>query len=716
MKAKEVLRLYKVGERDFRGENLQGQFFKSQDLSNADFRGTDIRGANFSKATLNCANFGRAKAGLQQHWKITLVIASWLFAGVSGTFSVFVGSLVSLIFHPRTSGNVVLIFGWISLAILVTFFSITLYRGIGPGLSTLGITSAVGIVVAVAVKLIVGTPGTVGVAVGVILGIAGTVGIAVAITVAGTIIGTIGVAVAVTFAIAGAIATVSIDGASFAKAVSVGDSAGDIVGTSTVAIVSILFSTYISWYALAGDPRYRMIQSIATAYAATNGTSFYKAKLSNADFNQTYLKGTDFRKAKLVRTCWHQAQKLDHVRPGDTYLRNAQVRALLQSGQAQEKGFDFQNLRGINLRGANLADTSFRGSDLSKANLQYADLSRANLGQAQLDQTDLTRACLTGACIEDWGITNDTQLQDVRCDYIYMRWVRSEDPDQNPHRKPDNWAENFADGDFDDFIKPIVDTLDLYHNQEVDPRAIAISLKHLAEHNPDAELRIAAIEAKGDNKILLRVKTSAVGNHSELSRNYFETYNQVKALSKSEVQLLLESKDERIHSLENFVETALKCPSFFAETYYQQGDNVNEKQSVNIHAGRDVKNISGVAGGNINGVINLGELQGDVNNKIQQIPDEPNHNQSDLKKLLSQLQTAITEEPTLSETEKAAALEQIKSLAEAGQAPQLGKMQQLAKRATAILKGMISGLSEGTKLVTSWDKLGPVIMALFSLG
>jgi hypothetical protein len=36
----------------------------------------------------------------------------------------------------------------------------------------------------------------------------------------------------------------------------------------------------------------------------------------------------------------------------------------------------------------------------------------------------------------------------------------------------DNWDETFKDGDFADFIKPIVDTLDFYHNSGVDPRVI----------------------------------------------------------------------------------------------------------------------------------------------------------------------------------------------------------------------------------------------------
>lgn len=55
-----------------------------------------------------------------------------------------------------------------------------------------------------------------------------------------------------------------------------------------------------------------------------------------------------------------------------------------------------------------------------------------------------------------------------------MRSPTLDDP--NPRRKkPDNWKETFADGNFADFIKPIVDTLDLYHHSDVDPRAIAHS-------------------------------------------------------------------------------------------------------------------------------------------------------------------------------------------------------------------------------------------------
>jgi hypothetical protein len=132
----------------------------------------------------------------------------------------------------------------------------------------------------------------------------------------------------------------------------------------------------------------------------------------------------------------------------------------------------------------------------------------------------------------------------------------------------------FADGEFGDFIKPIVDTLDLYHNQGVDPRAIAVALKELAENNPNAELEIVAIERRGEDKILLRAKTASTASKSELSREYFINYNQLKALAEQDFQALIAEKEYQINRLENMITTALERPSFYAETYTNQGDTI----------------------------------------------------------------------------------------------------------------------------------------------
>ncbi|MHC5863507.1 MAG: pentapeptide repeat-containing protein, partial [Nostoc sp.] len=118
----------------------------------------------------------------------------------------------------------------------------------------------------------------------------------------------------------------------------------------------------------------------------------------------------------------------------------------------------------------------------------------------------------------------------------------------------------FGDGEFGDFIKPIFDTLDLYHSQGVDPRAIAIAFKELAENNPEAELEIVAIERRGENKILLRAKTVTTANKSELSRDYFINYNQLKALAEKDFKVLIAEKEYQINKLENMITTALERP------------------------------------------------------------------------------------------------------------------------------------------------------------
>ncbi|MEM6614800.1 MAG: pentapeptide repeat-containing protein, partial [Cyanobacteria bacterium P01_C01_bin.72] len=147
------------------------------------------------------------------------------------------------------------------------------------------------------------------------------------------------------------------------------------------------------------------------------------------------------------------------------------------------------------------------------------------------------------------------------------------------------------------FIKPIFDTLDIYHNQEVDPRAIAISWKQLVENNPDAKLEFASMEIKGENQdhLLLRLKAEANADLSQLSADYFETYNQIKALTAAEYKELIAAKDNRIQALENMVDTALKRPGFYAETYNHQGDKIisGEQCKINLKDGNYNEQIEG---------------------------------------------------------------------------------------------------------------------------
>lgn len=410
-------------------------------------------------------------------------------------------------------------------------------------------------------------------------------------------------------------------------------------------IAVLTLSVYITWRVVTRDEKQKLIRDIAISITAIGGTSFCNADLTDVNFTQAILKTTNFRKAILTRTRFYQAKMLDFVNPGKTYLQYAQLQQLLVTGQGQDKNFDRQDLRGTNLQGANLVDASFIGADLSEANLQDADLSRAKLVQAQLKGTDLTGATLTGAYIQNWGITSDTKFDGVRCEYVYMRLPTKENPD--PLRKPDNHKEVFADGEFGDFIQPIFDTLDLYHNQGVDPRAIAISFKQLAENHPDADLRIVGMEVRGEDKFLLRAKTAAMADKSELSSEYFATYNEIKGLPEREIKLLLEEKDSRIRSLETMVVTALQSPKFYAENYNNRGDTMSQspKKQSNF-------NLQGAqfAGGLVDAeTVNAHQIGGNITNYTPEQKQNLAEAAAEIQQLLKHLEQTY---PTTTTSEK----------------------------------------------------------------
>ncbi|NJO29656.1 MAG: pentapeptide repeat-containing protein [Richelia sp. SL_2_1] len=459
-------------------------------------------------------------------------------------------------------------------------------------------------------------------------------------------------------------------------------------------------SAYIAWRAMKGDEKYALVRNAAVAFAAIGGTSFRGADLTDANFTAAKLKSTDFRTAKLIRTCFHKTKLIDRVRPGTSYLQHSQIRQLILTGQGQDKNFNRLDLRGINLKATLLTDASFIGTDLSEACLQDADLSRAKLVQTQLDNTDFTGATLTGAYIQDWNITHETNFRGVKCEYVYMRLPTKENP--NPLRKPDNNAEVFSDGDFGDFIQPIFDTLDLYHNQGVDPRAIAISFKELAEKNPDAELEIVAMEKRGDDKFLLRAKTAPSADKSELSGQYFDTYNQIKGLPEREIQLLLAEKDNQIHRLENMVMTALERPSFYSNTQIEQ------VRTMTNNPNGDSQNISfgNVDGGNFQVARDNSNQQMEV--KVKQGKELT---QADVIQMLVRIEQLVNSTPELPSADKEKSLRYLGAAKEETQAAEPDK-----QLAAGNLKRMAQTIETASKTVESgktlWGNIQPVLQEL----
>jgi hypothetical protein len=112
---------------------------------------------------------------------------------------------------------------------------------------------------------------------------------------------------------------------------------------------------------------------------------------------------------------------------------------------------------------------------------------------------------------------------------------------------------------------------------------------------------------------------------------------------------------------------------------------------------------------NNNGILNLGEINGNVSQTIQQIPAE----QNDLKTLLSQLQTLINTSP-LSETAKQKALTKTQDIAEATQQPE-AEQQNIVQKTLGYFDGLADSLESGTETAIKLGETVAGIAHLFGL-
>ncbi|NJM73487.1 MAG: pentapeptide repeat-containing protein [Scytonema sp. RU_4_4] len=445
---------------NYRCAKLRGKSFKGQDLTGADFSYCDIRGADFTGAILRGANFSHAKAGLQRRWAFALVIFAVLLSAVSGLLSAISGSLLGFILVDGNRENIYV--GVISSIVLLVFLLLSVRRGVAAACGFLAVAVAGAGFAAVAwagivavawvgtgtqtrvIELATVVAVVVTGAVAVIVAATGLLVISGAAVVAGFIAGLL--AVAVTVSVAGAVA-----GAVVVAAAKIG---GVVAGTpsATVAVLTLILSADVSCRALYEDEKQSWVRSIGLGLVTQHGTRFQGSDLTDADFTQAMLKNTTFKKSILARTCWFQAKNLNLADIRTTYLEDEKIRQLVVTKELQNQNFDGWNLQGINLQRANLKDASLVATVLNESNLQDADLSRVNLTRAQLDRTDFRGAILTGAYIGDWGMTPETKLDGVKCEYIFLCVPTKDHP--NPHRLPSNWEETFEDGEFTQFLSP----------------------------------------------------------------------------------------------------------------------------------------------------------------------------------------------------------------------------------------------------------------------
>ncbi|OKH26492.1 hypothetical protein NIES593_00010 [Hydrococcus rivularis NIES-593] len=737
---------------DFRGANIRGANFTNAKLVEANFSSADIRGANFTNAIfidikvnfssedVQGANFSSAKAGLQKRWIAFLLVASFLLSAISAYFPAAIGLLATTMRLDLPN----LLLGVVILFFLIIFRRTIIHKGlnlaenfaqvfaISFGFGFLVLIASGDFANAIPTAFALGVTFVVVFAAAVAVTFAGAFAIAIATATARVFVEV------VTFAGAGAGAGAAIytvyvnanylfDGLSDfdSGALAYTNAVGSFLGSGFFA----LLSSYIASQSFKGDEKYTVIRKAAMKIAAIGGTKFYNANLTKANFQNATLKSTDFREANLTRTCFYKAKELDSILPGATYLKNPELLQLLITPKdsvpkdSVKKNFNNQVLQGVNLDGYDLTGYQFIGTNFYQSSLKEANLKQAILVRTQFESADLTGAKLTEACIEGWLVTKTTKLEDIECDSIFMKLSENGSKiDQMPPRG------KFKPGEFKNFIKTILDTIELYNDFDMNPK-VALQVIESLSKNYSTQLEIVGIR-RTEYGINLIVKSSRSIDEQQLKDEYHYEYNQTLSLDLADPQKILPDNTEILEIVTNMVEEAKNRPTTYvkynsgivAGIYNNQGDTMSDKSNP-IHFGNVGGDVTGVAGGDISGVAGKditgtagGDISGTVTTTIAQLEKSDTPEAPKLAELLKQLQEAIESDTNLSDDDKVTALEQVKAIAESGQKPKEGAMQKVAKNALTMLRGTIAILPSTASLFEACNKLLPLISKLLGLG
>jgi uncharacterized protein YjbI with pentapeptide repeats len=664
------------------------------------------------------------------------LLISLFLSLISGLMSGLTTAWVTLFLTPNNIKQYTIIPGVLLLIVLAIFFIVTLRQGlvVGAGAGAVTGAGAAAVIGAVAAAVSVAVPVGGAVAGAWAAAVAGAGALAPAGAAAGALAGAVAVAMAgaTAGATAGALAGATAAAVAVAVAAAVAAAvapAGAGAGAGAVAALGI----YIAWRTLAGDEKQALIRTIVIAFAATGGTSFRNANLTDANFTEATLKSTDFRTANLTRTCFRNTEKLDRARVGKSILADTRIRELLITGNGYKKSYVSANLQGANLIGVNLNEANLKQANLNEATLHQANLESANLTDTQALATDFTEARFTGACLEAWNIDANTKLDRVDCRFVYLlEYPQPGTGDRE--RRPHHINKCFEPGDFEKLYKKIMETVQILLKDGINPEAFVAPFQKLMQEFPDLTPQsIQAVEKK-KNDVLLTLKVPEGTDKGKVEQIWDEVYQaRLEAQMRTEQ---LKSKDEIIAIQKHYNDVF----EDLVKAGYTKNLNVNEfikfltPPPVNVKFINEVKSTSEskamsdkidksrkieITGGTVTasgaGALSLGDISGTVANTITQLSDSAKPDEPGIKELLTQLQTAIEAETNLSDDDKAEALEQVKTLAEVGKNPQDSTMQKAGKTAMKILKGTIAGLPTTATLLEACSKLLPMIASLLLL-
>ncbi|WP_413161767.1 pentapeptide repeat-containing protein [Capilliphycus salinus ALCB114379] len=309
-----------------------------------------------------------------------------------------------------------------------------------------------------------------------------------------------------------------------------------------------------------------------------------EANLWKADFRGVYLKGTivDLEtswdsKWKLVWQILNQ--RVTGLDLGEADLRESNlwkadlstanlINADLWGADLREANLSGADLWGVNLGEADLSQANLEGADLWRANLGGADLSYANFTQANLTEanlrgtqilgTNFEGSTLTAACIEDWDLNSATNLNQVSCEYVYLK-------DDRQERCPRDLNKTFAVGEFTKLFQPSLETVDLTFQAGIDWQAFYLSFEALQNEYGSENLSIFALEMNRDHQLIIRFKVSPFIDKSEFDIIANQLYNQrlssIEKKHHAHQKLEAKQREQALKKNANLVEVIRKLAS-----------------------------------------------------------------------------------------------------------------------------------------------------------
>jgi uncharacterized protein YjbI with pentapeptide repeats len=359
------------------------------------------------------------------------------------------------------------------------------------------------------------------------------------------------------------------------------------------------------------------------------GANLSRANLSRANLYRANLSRANLSKANLSR--------VDLI--GANFIGANLSRVDLVEANLYGANLIDANLSRANLSGINLVET-----DLIDANLIDANLSRANLSRIQALKTNFEKATFTGACIEDWNINSETNLNDVICDYVYLKQGKQE-------RRPHDSNKNFAPGEFTQLFQKALETVDLIFSDGIDWKAFLSSFGELKVKYGKQNLSVQAIEQKNDNTFVIRLNVPSDADKAEIESQAKELYEKELKYLEAQYRAELNAKDKEI------------------EIYKQQSANILELAK--LAASRPI-NISQTQGNNMAGDRNIQMGSGNYNERIEGDYVQGNYYASEQKETLAEAAAEIQRLlKQLEETNPTATIEQQQAFVDAAVSPTL---------------------------------------------